>query len=151
MVAAVVLLEMFAASVTASALTGTSNVIVLVGEAVVGCIGAWLLVRSRQARQSISDAADARKMAGEWRENYLAEREARADAEQIAAEQREAKHAALNDVAALRSQTDLTAVMTALIEIQKTGTKTGEVLDKIARRFDQLATRLEKTGSAPSS
>jgi len=131
-------LEALSAAVCAAAFTGGPDTLVLVGELVVGSIGAWLLIRSRQERQSISDANDARKMAGEWRENYLAEREARADAEQIAAEQREAKHAALNDVAALRAQTDLTAVMTALIEIQKTGTKTGEVLDKISRRLDQI-------------
>jgi hypothetical protein len=146
-------LETLSAAITAAAFTsGYGSIVVLAGEIVVAGVGAWLLIRSRQARQSIADAADARKMAAEWRDNYLAERQAREDKEREAAEQRELKHAALNEAAALRAQTDLTAVMTALIEIQKTGTKSVELLDKVARRLDQIPARLDaKDGSAAQS
>lgn len=138
MIGQIVALELLGATVTAAAFSNSHNTIVLIGEIIVGIVGAWLLIRSRQAKQSIANAADAQKMAGEWRDNYLAERQAREDKEQEALEQRELKHAALADVAALRMSTDLTAVMTALIEIQKTGTKSLEVLEKIVRRLDRI-------------
>jgi hypothetical protein len=138
MIAKVIALETAGAALTASAFVGRANTFIIVGEVIVGCAGAWLLIRSRQASQSIADASDARRMAAEWRDNYLAERQAREDKEKEAAEQRELKHAAINEIATLSAQRDLTAVMTALVEIQKTGTKSVELMEKIARRLDRI-------------
>jgi hypothetical protein len=134
----IVVFEAASAALFASSMTGAHSTAILVGQVIFAVVGGWILIRSRQARQSISNADDAQKLAGEWRGNYLAERQAREDAVKEAVEQRELKHAALNEAAALRAQTDLTAVMTALIEIQKTGTKSAEVLDKVSRRLDQI-------------
>lgn len=138
MIARIVGLELLGAAVTASAIGGIYKVGVIAVEVIVLLSGTWLLIRGRQATQAIANAADAQKLAAEWRENYLAERQAREDAAKEAAEQREAKHAALNEAAALRAQTDLTAVMTALIEIQKTGTATVGLLEKLVRRVDRI-------------
>jgi hypothetical protein len=131
-------LELVGAAVTAAAVSRVYTIGVVTVEVVVLLAGAWLLIRGKQASQAISNARASQELASEWRENYLAERSAREDAAREAAEQRELKHAALNEAAALRAQTDLTAVMTALIEIQKTGTKSADVLDKISRRLDRI-------------
>lgn len=137
MIARVVGLELVGATMTASAIGGVGQKGVLIVEFVVLIVGAWLLVRGKQASQAIANAEDAQKLAGEWRENYLAERQAHDDAEKEALEQRALKHEALTALAASQAQRDLTAVMTALIEIQKTGTRTVELLDKIVRRLDR--------------
>lgn len=136
-IARIVGLEILGVLMTASAISGVYKVGVVILEIVVLAVGAWLLIRSKAAKQAISNADQAQTLAGEWRENYLAERQSREDTAKEAAEQRELKHAALNEVAALRMSTDLTAVMTALIEIQKTGTKTVELLEKLMRRLDR--------------
>lgn len=138
MIARIIGLEVIGGDVTAAAIGRPSSLLVWTVEFAVLVAGAILMIKGKQAGQAIANAADAQQTAAEWRENYLAERQAREDAMKEAIEQRELKHAALNEVAALRAQTDLTAVMTALIEIQKTGTKSAEVLDKISRRLDRL-------------
>lgn len=50
----------------------------------------------------------------EWRSNYLAERQKNDDLENEVAKQRQLKHDALAQVAALRAATDLTGLMRAL-------------------------------------
>lgn len=136
MIGGIVALEVVSAAVTASAFQSGFNMAVVAGQVIAVVVGAWLLIRSRQARQSIANAADAQKMASEWRENYLAERQARVDSDAEALEQRALKHAAKSEAEAARLQ--ITAVMTALIEIQKTVTKSLEVLDKIDRHLDRF-------------
>ena len=147
MIAKVISLEAFSAIVTAVAWTTTNSTVVLAVEFVVFCDGGWLLIRSKQASQAISDAQAEQRMASEWRENYLAERQAREDRERELAEQREAKHAALNEVASLRSRTDLTPLMGALVEIQKTNTAIQKSLVETSAALTRLVERLENGGS----
>ncbi len=130
MIVRIVGVELLGAAAAASAVTGVYKVGVLVVEAVVLVAGTWLLIRGKQATQAIADAASAQGLASEWRENYLAERQAREDAQREIDEQRALKHEALNEAATLRAQRDLTAVMKKLAEI-------AELLEKIAGRFDQ--------------
>ena len=84
--------------------------------------GVTVLLRVRgKTKDAVVDTADkavdnATRMAAEWRESYLAERQLREDAQAQAAEQREAKHQLRSELEGLRKATDLTGLMRQLAD-----------------------------------
>ncbi len=80
----------------------------------------------------------------EWRENYMAEVTRREDLERQALEQRELKHEAITELAALRARTDLGPLMLAVADIQKGLQRTEE---RMTTRLDAFETNQKQVAT----
>lgn len=94
----------------------------------------------------------------EWRENYMGEVTRREECERQLAEQRELKHNALNELAALRARTDLAPLMEAIVGLQKSQERAEERMTVRLEAFEQnqkqtveILSRLVASTSTPAS
>jgi hypothetical protein len=78
----------------------------------------------------------------DWRANYLGEVTKRQEVEQQMLEQRELKHTALTEVAALKARTDLEPLVTAMVRLTTVQERSE---DRIAARLEGLEASQKET------
>lgn len=110
--------------------------------AFVGILGSVIILYVKAAQADPSD----------WRDNYLAEVTRREEVEKQIAEQRELKHNALNELAALKARTDLQPLLVAvngvvaelkvfgaqMEQVTATQHETARVLALVAEKLDHF-------------
>lgn len=73
----------------------------------------------------------------EWRENYLGEVTRREEVEAGELRQRELKHEALTELAALRARTDLAPLMEAIVGLSQAQQKSEDRMTTVLASFEQ--------------
>lgn len=115
-----------------AAWSGTINpgtIVALVLAAVAG----WFAFKGKQAQNADKRAEQARQDAESFRDNYDVERERSESLAKQVLEQRELKHAALEEIARLKMLTDMTNVLKAIADLRA----------EIASRFAEFAVALD--------
>lgn len=112
-------------SLVAVTFSGTIGVgtVITIATVVLGLAWGWLKIK--QADPS------------EWRDNYLAEVTKREEIEKEVLRQRELKHTALNELAALKARTDLAPLMEAIVGLQKSQERAEERMTVRLEAFER--------------
>lgn len=99
----------------------------------VAAVAGWFAFKGKQAQNADKRAEQSRQDAESFRDNYDVERERSESLAKQVLEQRELKHAALEEIARLKMLTDMTNVLKAIADLRA----------EIAQRFAEFAIALD--------